>query len=75
MTSRLAIDWSRCEGHGVCAFVAPEIVHLDRNGYPVVLNTPMPAWVERDARKAVAMCPALALRLVGQVSPPPVRKS
>jgi NADH:ubiquinone oxidoreductase subunit F (NADH-binding)/ferredoxin len=75
MTSRLAIDWSRCEGHGVCAYVAPEIVHLDRNGYPVVLNTPMPAWVERDARKAVAMCPALALRLVGQVSPPPVRKS
>jgi NADH:ubiquinone oxidoreductase subunit F (NADH-binding)/ferredoxin len=74
MTSRLTIDWSRCEGHGVCAFVAPEIVHLDRHGYPIVLNTPMPAWVERDARRAVAMCPALALRLVTQtVSPPPAR--
>jgi NADH:ubiquinone oxidoreductase subunit F (NADH-binding)/ferredoxin len=71
MVSRLTIDWSRCEGHGVCAFVAPEIVHLDRHGYPIVLNTPMPGWVERDARRAVAMCPALALRLVTQPDSPP----
>jgi NADH:ubiquinone oxidoreductase subunit F (NADH-binding)/ferredoxin len=70
-TARLTIDWSRCEGHGVCAFVAPEIVHLDRHGYPVVLNTPMPTWVERGAQRAVAMCPALALRLVTQQPTPP----
>ncbi|MCW2943211.1 MAG: hypothetical protein JWN00_6196 [Actinomycetia bacterium] len=62
---RLTIDWARCAGHGVCAYVVPELVHLDRNGYPVLVNSPMPAWVEREARRAVAMCPALALRMTG----------
>jgi NADH:ubiquinone oxidoreductase subunit F (NADH-binding)/ferredoxin len=65
-TPRLSIDWSRCDGHGVCAYVLPELVHLDRNGYPIILNTPMPHWVEREAKRAVAMCPALALRLTGE---------
>jgi len=65
-TPRLSIDWSRCDGHGVCAYVVPELVHLDRNGFPIILNSPMPHWVEREAKRAVAMCPALALRLTGE---------
>jgi ferredoxin len=64
-TGRLSVDWSRCDGHGVCAFVLPELIRLDRHGYPILLNTPVPGWVEREARRAVAMCPALALRLTG----------
>ncbi|GAA3233061.1 ferredoxin [Actinocorallia longicatena] len=59
---RLEVDWARCAGHGVCAYVLPEVIRLDRNGYPVVSNNPLPTWLERDVRKAVAMCPALALR-------------
>ncbi|GAB3276276.1 NADH-quinone oxidoreductase subunit NuoF family protein [Actinocorallia lasiicapitis] len=59
---RLEVDWSRCEGHGVCAYVVPEVIRLDRNGFPVISDGPLPAWLERDVRKAVAMCPALALR-------------
>src|ERR1700683_4379098 len=59
---RLVVDWTRCEGHGLCAHLVPEIVHLDANGYPVVLNIPVPAWLEKDAQQAVDMCPALALR-------------
>lgn len=62
---RLSIDWARCDGHGVCAYVLPELIRLDKHGYPIVLNTPVPVWAERDARRAVAMCPALALRLSG----------
>jgi ferredoxin len=58
----LDVDWSRCKGHGVCAYVLPEVIHLDRNGYPVIAAGPMPTWLARDVRKAVAMCPALALR-------------
>lgn len=58
----LDVDWSRCKGHGVCAYVLPEVIHLDRNGYPVIASGPMPTWLARDVRKAVAMCPALALR-------------
>jgi NADH:ubiquinone oxidoreductase subunit F (NADH-binding)/ferredoxin len=60
---RLVVDWTRCQGHGLCAHLVPEIVHLDANGYPVILNVPVPAWLEKDAQQAVHMCPALALRL------------
>jgi NADH:ubiquinone oxidoreductase subunit F (NADH-binding)/ferredoxin len=61
--SRLAIDWTRCRGHGLCAHLVPELVQLDRQGYPVPLDMPVPPWLEREARQAVDMCPALALRL------------
>ncbi|MBC6461119.1 NADH-quinone oxidoreductase subunit NuoF family protein [Actinomadura sp. HBU206391] len=61
--TRLTIDWTRCDGHGLCAHLAPELVRLDRDGYPVLLQTAMPPWSERDARRAVSMCPTLALRL------------
>jgi ferredoxin len=62
--ARLAIDWTRCQGHGLCAQIAPELVQLDRQGFPVMLDTPVPPWLERGARQAVEMCPALALRLI-----------
>src|ERR1700735_2956331 len=60
---RLVVDWTRCHGHGLCAHLVPEIIHLDAQGYPIILNIPVPAWLEKDAQQAVHMCPALALRL------------
>lgn len=64
---RVAIDWSRCDGHGLCAYIVPELIQLDRYGFPVVLGSDIPSWMERDVQKAVAMCPALALRVTGVV--------
>ncbi|HEU5107134.1 MAG TPA: NADH-ubiquinone oxidoreductase-F iron-sulfur binding region domain-containing protein [Micromonosporaceae bacterium] len=63
-TRRLAVDWSRCDGHGLCAAVLPELIRLDGNGYPSFPDLPIPPWLERGANQAVAMCPALALRFV-----------
>jgi len=60
---RLVVDWTRCDGHGLCAHLAPELIRLDGRGYPVLLDIPVPPWLEKDARQAVDMCPALALRL------------
>ena len=60
---RLVVDWTRCHGHGLCAHLVPEIIHVDSQGFPVILNIPVPAWLEKDAQQAVHMCPALALRL------------
>jgi ferredoxin len=60
---KLAVDWSRCDGHGLCSAVAPEIIRLDANGFPAFPQTPLPPWLENGARKAVNVCPALALRL------------
>ncbi|MBO0819529.1 MAG: ferredoxin, partial [Nocardiopsaceae bacterium] len=59
----LIVDWVRCEGHGLCAHLVPELIHLDRSGFPVIMDIPVPSWLEKDARQAVEMCPALALRL------------
>jgi ferredoxin len=69
---RLAVDWTRCHGHGLCAHLVPELIHLDAQGYPVLLNIPVPSWLEKDAEQAVHMCPALALRLTS-VTPAPTR--
>jgi ferredoxin len=69
---RLVVDWTRCQGHGLCAHLVPEVVHLDAQGYPVILNIPVPSWLEKDAEQAVHMCPALALRLT-TAAPKPAR--
>jgi NADH:ubiquinone oxidoreductase subunit F (NADH-binding)/ferredoxin len=75
--ARLAVDWARCDGHGLCAHIVPELIRLDGNGYPSFPDTPVPAWLENEARKAVNMCPALALRLsgAGKTKPASRRKS
>src|SRR6202012_591371 len=75
---QLRVDWVGCEGHGLCAHLVPELIHMDKTGYPVVLPIPVPPWLEKDAQQAVQMCPALALRLdtdprkrgAGQGGPP-----
>ncbi len=70
---RLEVDWTRCKGHGLCAQLVPELIHPDRNGYPVFLDTPVPFWLEREALQAVEMCPALALRLTRPASASPAK--
>jgi len=67
--ARLRVDWTRCQGHGLCSRLVPELVQLDSQGFPVFLDMPVPFWLERDAAQAVQMCPALALRLE-PVGPP-----
>jgi NADH:ubiquinone oxidoreductase subunit F (NADH-binding)/ferredoxin len=67
---RLEVDWSRCDGHGLCAHILPEMVRLDSNGFPAFPGAPVPAWLEPQARRAVDMCPALALRLTRTASAP-----
>ncbi|MEU5883350.1 NADH-ubiquinone oxidoreductase-F iron-sulfur binding region domain-containing protein [Spirillospora sp. NPDC047279] len=65
--SRLEVDWSRCDGHGLCADILRGTVRMDEHNYPVIPADPIPVRLEADARKAVAMCPGLALRLVQRV--------
>ena len=61
MTARLRVDPVACDGIGQCALVAPDVVVLDRWGYPVVPEGPLRAGDVAAARRAVASCPRKAL--------------
>ena len=59
----VAVDRIKCDGHGVCADLLPEMIELDDWGYPIVLPGAVPSSVLPHARRAVSGCPTLALRL------------
>jgi ferredoxin len=63
MSDSLRVNPIACEGHGLCAGLFPERIRLDEWGYPIIDGTPIPKALEGYARRAVAACPALALRL------------
>ncbi len=63
MSQQLRVNPIACTGHGLCAELLPELITLDEWGYPVLDGRPVPARLERRARRAVASCPALALLL------------
>lgn len=67
---RVAVDWLRCEGRGLCAELLPEHIGLDDWGFPVVTGELDPS-VSRLARRAINACPRLALRLEEQQSAAP----
>ncbi|MCQ4040875.1 ferredoxin [Streptantibioticus rubrisoli] len=59
----LRVDPISCDGHGLCAELLPELIGLDEWGYPVLRATEVPGTLLDHARRAVAACPVLALRL------------
>jgi len=69
MSETLRVNPINCTGHGVCAELLPELIVADEWGYPFIDPRPVPVALERDARRAVSACPALALRLVRREEP------
>ena len=63
MSFRLILDPISCDGRGVCADLLPERIELDDWGYPMIDPAVMSGLVLEHARRAVAACPVLALRL------------
>jgi ferredoxin len=60
----LRVNPIACEAHGVCIELLPELIRIDPWGYPVLRPGPVPLHLQDLARRAVAHCPTLALRLV-----------
>jgi ferredoxin len=60
---RLVVDRIACDGRGLCAELVPELIGLDDWGYPILSPGPVPPSLDQHARRAVADCPLLALRL------------
>jgi len=63
MSVSVGIDWIACDGRGLCAELLPERIGVDEWGYPVIDPGALPADLVPEARRAVAACPKLALRL------------
>jgi ferredoxin len=59
----LRVDWPQCRAHGLCHEIAPEAIHRDEWGYPLFDRGPLSGDELAAVRKAVQVCPTLALRL------------
>jgi ferredoxin len=67
-TQRLHIDWTRCDGRGLCAELLPELLTRDEWGYPAARDgsrePAVPQSLADHARRAETDCPLLALKLL-----------
>jgi ferredoxin len=64
---RVRVDWTRCDGRGVCTELLGELLVEDDWGYPVSTTgevaPTVPRSLRRAARLAAAECPRMALSL------------
>jgi ferredoxin len=71
MTATLHIDWTRCDGRGLCTELLSGVLVRDDWGYPVArgrqgserTDVPVRPDDTEAAREAVSLCPRLALSL------------
>lgn len=69
--ARLHIDWTRCDGRGLCTELLSDLLTRDDWGYPQArtadlnIRSDLPISERRleAAEEAVALCPLLALTL------------
>ena len=61
--TEIVVDRIACDGFGMCAELLPELIGLDDWGYPIVRAGGVPDDLLDHARRAVALCPVLALKL------------
>ncbi|MGI5398978.1 NADH-ubiquinone oxidoreductase-F iron-sulfur binding region domain-containing protein [Streptomyces sp. CA-135486] len=60
---KVFIDWTLCQGHGICAEIIPELIRLNPDGYPAVADAVVPVHLQGRTQRAVRRCPALAMRI------------
>ncbi|MBT8160086.1 MULTISPECIES: ferredoxin [Arthrobacter] len=71
MGTILHIDWTRCDGRGLCTELLPAVLGRDDWGYPVArgyqgrarTDVPIEPRDEEAAQEAVSLCPTMALAL------------
>jgi ferredoxin len=61
---RVTVDESRCEGHGMCEALAPDVFALGEDGVARVLHDPVPDSLAESAESGVRACPVAALDIV-----------
>jgi ferredoxin len=58
---RVRVDDSRCEGHGRCYALAPEVYDADDHGHCIVTVTEPGKDLEDAARRGADNCPEQAI--------------
>ena len=62
---KLQLDSGRCQGHGRCYDLAPDLFGDDEEGYGFVIGTgEVPPGREHDAQLAAANCPERAINVL-----------
>ena len=61
MAERLRVDPVACDGVGICAHLAAELIGVDTWGFPIVATDELDDRTARQARSAVVACPRRAL--------------
>jgi ferredoxin len=59
---KIEVDPKRCELHGRCAFVAPELFCIEND--TLIVEASVPEELRQKAETAAKVCPQLAIRLV-----------
>ncbi|GAA1868643.1 hypothetical protein GCM10009836_56440 [Pseudonocardia ailaonensis] len=60
---KLHVEWTECEGHGMCVQHVPELVDLDDEGTLTLLREDFGEPEAAAVRSAVAACPKAALSI------------
>lgn len=60
---KIVADRDRCEGHGFCEEIAPDLFKLDEDGKVTTVQSHLEPEQLADAQAAAATCPATALRI------------
>lgn len=59
---RIALDIDKCQGHGRCYALAPDLFDADDEGYAVLLvDGEVPTAQEANAQLAADNCPEFAI--------------
>lgn len=60
---KVTIDVDRCQGHGRCYEVAPDVFTDDERGRGELIMSDVPAEFEAQVRLAVSACPEKAITI------------
>jgi ferredoxin len=60
---KLVVNWPLCDGNGVCAREAPELLYMDEQDFLIVSSHVVTEELRSKAEAAVRACPKRALSL------------
>jgi len=59
---KIRVDSARCQGHALCAMIAPESFELDEvDGHSRAIHEVVPAHLQEQVREAIRSCPEQAI--------------